>query len=216
MIYIKDILLYTTIKYKIKMMLTLDEYQDKFSSSSIVGRKNSSLHKLLQQKISIQKSINIDIIIVESLLRILLENKKSPDYFKKIIENKDLHFTLMTPPTISLLDYIRRILYFVKLDISTVIIAMIYIDRICKEKVFLNEFNIHRILIISIYIAYTYNEDVIFDNNYLSLVSGMNKNEILALEEDFLDLIDFNLFVNDEEYEQYKIFILNDYIGMKN
>ena len=216
MIYIKDILLYTTIKYKIKMMLTLDEYQYKFSSSSIVGRKNSSLHKLLKQKISIQKSINLDIKIVESLLQILSENKKSPDYFKKITENKDLHFTLMIPPAISLLDYIRRILYFIKLDISTVIIAMIYIDRICKEKVFLNEFNIHRILIISIYIAYTYNEDIIFDNNYLSLVIGMNKNEILALEEDFLDLIDFNLFVNDEEYEQYKIFILNDYIGMKN
>ena len=216
MIYIKDILLYTTIKYKNKMMLTLDKYQEKFSSSSIVGRKNSSLHKLLKQKISIKKSINIDKIIVESLLQILSENKKSPDYFKKITENKDLHFTLITPPTISLLEYIRRILYFVKLDISTVIIAMIYIDRICKEKVFLNEFNIHRILIISIYIAYTYNEDVIFDNNYLSLVSGMNKNEILALEEDFLDLIDFNLFVNDEEYEQYKIFILNDYIVMKN
>ena len=44
----------------------------------------------------------------------------------------------------------------------------------------------------------------------------MNKIEIVTLEEDFLDLIDFNLFVNDEEYEQYKICILNDYIGLKN
>jgi hypothetical protein len=122
----------------------------------------------------------------------------------------------MIPPAISLLDYLKRILCFIKLDISTIIIAMIYIDRICKEKVFLNEYNIHRIMIIAIYIAYIYNEDVIFNSDYLSLVSGMNKNEILTLEEDFLDLIEFNLFVDNDEYEQYKQFILKEYIEAKN
>ena len=93
---------------------------------------------------------------------------------------------------------------------------MIYIDRVCKKKVFLNEFNIHRIMIIAIYIAYTYNEDIIYDNNYLSLVSGMSKNEIVTLEEDFLELIEFNLFVTDEIYEQYKNCVLNDYFSIKD
>ena len=93
---------------------------------------------------------------------------------------------------------------------------MIYIDRVCKKKVFLNEFNIHRIMIIAIYIAYTYNEDIIYDNNYLSLVSGMSKNEIVTLEEDFLELIEFNLFVKDEIYEQYKNCVLNDYFSIKD
>ena len=91
-------------------------------------------------------------------------------------------------PGISLLDYLRRILKYVKIEYTTLIIAMIYIDRICKEKVFLNEFNIHRIMLISIYMAYTYNEDRIYDNKYLALVSGLNKSEMLLLEEDFLDL----------------------------
>ena len=200
----------------IKKILSMDESQEKISSPSTVCSSNPSPQTIQESKISVQEQINIDIILVESLLQILYENKKSPDYFKKIKESKDLHFTLLIPPSISLIDYLRRILYYIKLDISTVIIAMIYIDRICKERVFLNEFNIHRIMVIAIYIAYTYNEDIIFDNNYLSLVSGMNKSEIVTLEEDFLDLIDFNLFVNDEEYEQYKICILNDYIGLKN
>ena len=87
---------------------------------------------------------------------------------------------------------------------------MIYIDRICKEKVFLNEFNIHRVMLIAIYMAYTYNEDRIYDNKYLALVSGLNKSEMLLLEEDFLDLIDFNLFVREEIFEQYqKYFMMN-------
>ena len=198
------------------MMLTIDESQEKYSSPSTESSRNSSPQIIIKPKISIKESINIDIILVESLLQILFENKKSPDYFKKIKENKDLHFTLMILPAISLLDYLKRILCFIKLDISTIIIAMIYIDRICKEKVFLNEYNIHRIMIIVIYIAYIYNEDVIFNCDYLSLVSGMNKNEILTLEEDFLDLIEFNLFVDNDEYEQYKQFILKEYIETKN
>ena len=130
--------------------------------------------------------------------------------------NQDFHFTIFVQPAIPLLDYLRRILNFLKLDFSTLIIAMIYIDRICREKVFLNEFNVHRIMVIAIYIAYIYNEDKTYDNNYLSLVSGMSKNEIVTLEEDFLELIEFKLFINDSLYNQYKDCVLRDYINSKD
>ena len=64
--------------------------------------------------------------------------------------------------------------------------------------------------------AYTYNEDKTYDNNYLSLVSGMRKDEIITLEEDFLELIEFKLFVNDEVYNQYKDYILKEYFKTKD
>ena len=178
------------------------------------------LHK--NTKNSIQKNSKIvqnpypGYIFAQILLHILSENKKSKDYYNKINFNNDGHFTFKMRPSISLFDFLQRILKYIKIEFSTLIIAMIYIDRICKEKVFLNEYNIHRIMIIAIYIAYIYNEDVIFNCDYLSLVSGMNKNEILTLEEDFLDLIEFNLFVDNDEYEQYKQFILKEYIETKN
>ena len=63
-------------------------------------------------------------------------------------------------------------------------------------------------MLISIYIAYTYNEDRIYDNKYLALVNGLNKSEMLSLEEDFLDLIEFKLFVSEEIFEQYKKYFL--------
>ena len=152
-------------------------------------------------------------IFVQILLHILSENKKSKDYYNKINLNRDGHFTFKMRPAISLFDFLQRILKYVKIEFSTLIIAMIYIDRICKEKVFLNEFNIHRIMIIAIYIAYIYNEDKKYDNNYLSLVSGMSKDEIITLEEDFLELIEFNLFVNDEIYFLYQDYILKGYLN---
>jgi len=151
-----------------------------------------------------------DLIFAKILLTILSENKKSKDYYKKINSNQDGHFTYKVKPGISLLDYLRRILKYVRIEYSTLIIAMIYIDRICKEKVFLNEFNIHRIMLISIYMAYTYNEDCIYDNKYLALVSGLSKSEMILLEEDFLDLIEFKLYVSEGIYEQYKKYFFRD------
>ena len=197
-------------------MLTVEESQENFSSPSTVSSYHGSPNSQLQTKNSIQNELNIDFIFAKSLLNILSVNKKSPYYYEKIKSNKDFHFTVLMQPGLSLLNYLRRILHFLKLDFSTLIIAMIYIDRICKEKVFLNEFNIHRIMIIAIYIAYSYNEDKTYDNNYLSLVSGMSKNEILTLEEDFLELIEFKLFVNDEVYHQYKEYIFKEFFNTKD
>ena len=197
-------------------MLTVEDLQENFSSPSTVSSNHGSPKSLSQPKNGIQEPINIGLIFVKSLLKILSENKQSPDYYSKIKKSQDFHFTILIQPTIPLLDYLRRILNFLKLDFSTLIIALIYIDRICREKVFLNEFNIHRIMVIAIYIAYTYNEDKTYDNNYLSLVSGMNKNEMVTLEEDFLELIEFKLFVDDELYNQYKDCIFKEYFNSRD
>ena len=197
-------------------MLTVEDLQENFSSPSTVSSNHGSPKSLSLPKNGIQEPINIGLIFVKSLLKILSENKQSPDYYSKIKKSQDFHFTILIQPAIPLLDYLRRILNFLKLDFSTLIIALIYIDRICREKVFLNEFNIHRIMVIAIYIAYTYNEDKTYDNNYLSLVSGMNKNEMVTLEEDFLELIEFKLFVDDELYNQYKDCIFKEYFNSKD
>ena len=197
-------------------MLTVEDLQENFSSPSTVSSNHGSPKSLSLPKNGIQEPINIGLIFVKSLLKILSENKQSPDYYSKIKKSQDFHFTILIQPAIPLLDYLRRILNFLKLDFSTLIIALIYIDRICREKVFLNEYNIHRIMVIAIYIAYTYNEDKTYDNNYLSLVSGMNKNEIVTLEEDFLELIEFKLFVDDELYNQYKDCIFKEYFNSKD
>ena len=187
-------------------MSTLDE---SFSSASNASSNYQSPVKtnITKNKISIVNN-HPDIIFAKILLHILCENKKSKDYYKKINSNQDGHFTFKMKPGINLLDYLRRILKYVKIEYSTLIIAMIYIDRICKEKVFLNEYNIHRIMLISIYLAYTYNEDCIYDNKYLALVSGLDIKEMILLEEDFLDLIEFRLFVSNEIFEQYKKYFL--------
>ena len=198
-------------------MSTIEEKSSPSStiSSNYQSPKNTNSSKNKFSKVNIANN-HPDLIFAKILLHILSENKKSKDYLKKINSNQDGHFTFKMKPGISLLDYLRRILKYLKIEYSTLIIAMIYIDRICKEKVFLNEYNIHRIMLISIYIAYTYNEDCTYDNKYLALVSGLSKTEMVTLEEDFLDLIDFKLFVTEEIFEQYKKYFYKDLLDNNN
>lgn len=54
--------------------------------------------------------------------------------------------------------------------------------------------------------AIKYNEDCIYDNDFYSKVGGVAKKDLNKLEFNFLTLIEFNLFVNDETYNKY-----NDY-----
>ena len=178
------------------------DYQSPISLKDV--HKNTKKIVQIPQKNIQNQNPYPGIIFAQILLHILSENKKSKDYYNKINLNLDGHFTFKMRPSISLFDFLQRILKYIKIEFSTLIIAMIYIDRICKEKVFLNEYNIHRIMLIAIYIAYIYNEDRVFDNNYLALVSGLSKEEMLTLEEDFLDLIEFNLFVSEDTFEKYK------------
>ena len=176
------------------------DYQSPISSNNKLSTKTT--FPPLSKPITQPK--NPLVIFVQILLHILSENKKLSNYYQKIELNKDGHFTFKMRPGISLFDFLQRIIKYVKIEFSTLIIAMIYIDRICKEKVFLNEYNIHRIMLISIYMAYMYNEDCVFDNKFLALVSGLSKTEMVTLEEDFLDLIEFNLFVSEDTFEKYK------------
>ena len=182
----------------------------KTPSSSTSSNYQSPIHS--KQKISKNKP-NVkhnhpDVIFTNCLLAMLAKNKNDKDYYTKINTNQDGNFTFKKKPSISLLDYLRRIIKYLQIEYSTLIIALIYIDTLCKEKVYLSEYNIHRIMVISIYMAYFYNEDIIYDNNYLASVSGISKNEMITLGDDFLDLIEFKLFVSQEIFEQYKKYFL--------
>ncbi len=87
---------------------------------------------------------------------------------------------------------------------STLILAMIYIDRICNQnKLELNPHNIHRILLGSCLEAIKYNEDVIFDNLYYSRVAGVSLKEINHIELYTLSFLNFNLYVDDKTFEFY-------------
>ena len=87
---------------------------------------------------------------------------------------------------------------------STLILSLIYIDRLCENNITLTKFNIHRILFAAILIAVKYNEDSFYENSYYAQIAGIKNKELKVIEYTFLELNDFNVYVNKAEFERYK------------
>ena len=157
---------------------------------------------------SISKEINISQKLIEiissTLQKIIKDNKKQ----KKSQKEFGKIFSHSREPEISLFDYLSRIYKYSNIDDSTLIISLIYIDRICKNKgVTLTKYNIHRILFISILISIKFNEENIYPNSFYSKIAGISIKELIKLESAFLKLIDFKLYISEEIYNIYSTYL---------
>lgn len=88
------------------------------------------------------------------------------------------------------------------------ICALILIDRLCeKSKILLNEYNIHRIVGISCIVSIKLMEDSIYRDTYYTEVAGIDIDEFVVLESEFLEGIGFDLFISTELFRKYNDFI---------
>ena len=131
-------------------------------------------------------------------------------------KNKDNNSSIIKPflskkiPSISIFDFLERIVKYTKMQDSTLMLILIYIDRFCEiNYVNLNFFNIHKLIIASMIVAIKYNEDNILNNEFYAKVGGVSKKEIDILEYEFLSLIEFSLYVDEETFHQYDRYVQN-------
>ena len=160
---------------------------------------------------------NLDLIksISNTLITILENNKKLKDYKEILKKQKNMVFSSNSKPNISILDYLIRIQTYSEIEKSTLILALILIDHTCRNsQLVLTFYNIHRLLFGAILIAIKYNEDIYYDNKYYSEIAGVKIKELKLIEYSFLEINNFNVFVNNKEYEQYKQY-LEDYNNIK-
>ena len=135
------------------------------------------------------------------LSEIINMNSKYNDQ-QKCLEN-DI-FTPRILPTISILDYLNRIVIFSNIEENTLISALIYIDTVAKIKK-ISQFNVYKILFAAVLVALKFNEDEIYKNNYYAQIAGVSIEELLILENEFLKLIDFKLIISENTFNAYKL-----------
>ena len=153
---------------------------------------------------------NLDLIksISNTLITILENNKKLKDYKEILKKQKNMVFSSNSKPNISILDYLIRIQTYSEIEKSTLILALILIDHTCRNsQLVLTFYNIHRLLFGAILIAIKYNEDIYYDNKYYSEIAGVKIKELKLIEYSFLEINNFNVFLNNKEYEQYKQYL---------
>ena len=154
--------------------------------------------------LSIQKEENTPIKAIEiisDLLNNICEGNK--DKLSKT-NSKIKPFMTLNIPTMTIKDFLLRISKYTKINESTLIIILIYIDRICKINNFqLNFKNIYKLIISSMIIAIKYNEDYFYSTEVYAKLGGVTVQELNFLEIQFLSLIKFSLFVEKNLYDKY-------------
>ena len=107
-------------------------------------------------------------------------------------------------PSISLKDYIKRLVKYTKMNISTLILSIIYIDRFCeKYKYVLSYNNIYRLLLISTLISIKFNEDIMVNTKTYSNIAGVSVSDLNFLEYRMCIALDFSFNVKSDYFQQY-------------
>ena len=165
----------------------------------------SNIHKegdLLLKKKEKEREIPIKSIeVISDLLNNICEENKNK---REVLNMKIQPFTTVNIPSMPIKDYLLRLSQFTRVNESTIILILIYIDRICKMNNFsLNFNNIYKLIICSMIIAIKYNEDNFYSSEVYAKLGGITVRELNYLEFQFLILIKFSLFVEKKLFDKY-------------
>jgi len=133
----------------------------------------------------------------------LCKKKFNNEKLRRYYQNNDFVSTIK--PGMSIKEYVHRLAMYLHISESWFILALVYIDRLTEQhpRILVNSYTIHRILSTSIILAMKFNEDLAFPYRYIASVCGVSEHELLELELSFLNLINYEWFVDSETFESY-------------
>lgn len=111
-------------------------------------------------------------------------------------------------PSISIRQYVERVVSYAPCTVECFVVALIYIERIQQlQKAqgvnFVNPRTIHRLFITSILLSAKYTDDIYFNNKYYARVGGISCAEMNALELEFLFRVKFDCNTHPEEFKKH-------------
>ena len=167
------------------------------SKNSIFSREKSVMKPRKEPDI---KLYSISKMISEILMDLCEEGKSNMESKKQLVKS----FISKKIPTISIKDYIDRLLKYSKTSDEIVIIILIYLDTVCaKHEIHLNYFNIHKFIFAAFIVAIKFYEDEYYSIQYYAKLGGISKKEAISLEYEFMSLMDFKLFIKQDLYIKY-------------
>ena len=161
-------------------------------------KKVDKIFPISKDDFSLVKTIEI---ISDLLNNICEENKDKSEIINKNI----IPFMTKNIPSMSIKDYLLRLSQFTKMSESTIIIILIYIDRISNINNFrLTYKNIYKLILSAMIVAIKYNEDLFYSSAIYAKLGGLSVPELNYLEFHFLILIKFSLFIENDLFDKYK------------
>jgi hypothetical protein len=186
---------------------------------SIEHKKNidstNSFSKLSFKKhaqIEIRESIDTCIGIIKNILKFTskftpiksifdINQKQYLDTDSESSDNESENMEIISKMEID--EFIERIVNYLHIDNTLLVLSMMILDKVLANKFILTENNVHKMIFICFMETQKFYEDENFKNKDYALVCGVNVDELLLMEVSFMELINFNLFIKDEDYQNY-------------
>lgn len=149
-------------------------------------------------------------------------NQITPTIFDKnyLVQNKDNESNISTSQSsndesgydsniekddqFTLTDYLY--LWVEKLEINSnlLILTLMNIDKLLSKEFILTSDNVKNVLFTSMIITQKYYEDENFTDKDYSKIVRLNPKELIKMEIEFLSMIDFSLYISDDDFHKYK------------
>jgi hypothetical protein len=138
------------------------------------------------------------VVIIGSILENLAEMNE------QVSDSRRSKFHSACVPTLLITDYLDRIRYYSKCAPETLVLTLVYVDRLLSATGLLFSYlTAHRSVMAAFLLAVKFNDDYFYDNAFYALVGGMPTTELNELESSFLSAVDFRLQVSPETFESY-------------
>lgn len=83
--------------------------------------------------------------VTQILEEIVSDNQSDKEYSQVLQKQHRLSFSAKRNPAVSVLSYLERIIKYSKIEESTLILALMYIDKLCElSDLILTHLNVHR------------------------------------------------------------------------
>jgi hypothetical protein len=142
---------------------------------------------------------DLGVIISDMLLELIAINDEVPP--KGVLTR----FHSRAPPTISVRDYLNRLIFHATLSPPLLLATVYYIDRLCAmyPAFTITSLTVHRFLITAATVAAKGLSDSFWTNHTYARVGGVSTHELAMLELDFLGRLDWGIIPKAEVLEDY-------------
>lgn len=189
------------------MSIIYNERKDKYHTFL---KLNFEKNAEIEIKNSINKSIRIikNILNYTSSLKVKNQNsifdinqKQFPETDSESSDNDSENEEIISKMEIE--EFIERIVNYLKIDNSLLVLSMMILDKILSNNFILTEKNVHKIIFMCFMETQKFFEDENYNNSDYAKVCGVSINELLLMEVSFMELINFNMFIKEEDYIKY-------------
>ena len=191
----------------------MNESKEQQKSSDNIDSDKLGQLTIRNSKISLEQHPAKKVIttISELLNNMCKENNSLEINDKNVASNKKIkYFMLKKIPSISIKDFLFRLTKYSKICESTLVMILIYIDRMChKDNFKITYYNIYKLMLAAMVVAIKYNEDEFYTLDFYGKLGGISKFEMNILEYEFACMINFKLFITEELFYKYFGLLVN-------